>query len=906
MSSEVVAATPKLDRFSLWKSDSDLAGIPFGFEFEFASRLGREDFASELSDSLNISTDHIATYDGYHSSDEDDKDYTLWNVEGDSSIHTRGNETDIELVTPPRNIAYWSSHLETVLDLIKEHGRTVKGTGAHITFSYRDLDNIDPIKFALLINDISIADTFGRALHHYAALYLANVRKYVFDHYEISGKNIPDILEDICSEKPSEIYETEKFTSINLSKLDNDPPLIEVRSPGGYDYENKGSDFLRVCRIIASALIVACDNAAYPDVYAHKFGKLLAVGQFDTPLVSNGVPDQLGSRSQLWQYQWSVSLGNTSYTMRARLGFSSAIDYVISADMALCVLYDPDEPTIRLDCDHADINQASRNMKTLFPIAKLIQLIRLTPVGSYLPGVPADIIDKCNQSAATLGDENTKISDYFGKKPSAKVHTSNNISMLLSIFVKPTATSMIKAARLAALRTAATYQIEYLNKFVGALADNASSYIENHFKDAQQLYEASPEILGNLAKYAGKQDDPSALHNIFRAVGSDLIKLPSSMYTELARDFVASVPLESDKVLDILSGAVSSIGSSNLPAPIKLSMSAQLQTRVDEYIEQAPEPELLRGLYLSIANASKDRTELQKLCILCCQKPKLKALLLGQVLGNFDYFIHALSSKPVDLCNLIWVVDDLDIPDTEKLLLWRSQHNSTPRNQLLKLADSRDTEPLIKWDLAAGVDEESRTQTRKDHAVILFAAMLKSGSVALSAYDGIMTMYASLPENLRMGCTRYVFSQLTGFLSSPRTKLWLVLSGYLLSMVDGLATCTESDTALVRRAHTLPKFTEDVDLYLGEGSQFWRKDRPQHCGKLHSILQQSLFIDDTPVTLQQLATNNFTLGAGTPGVVSYMFGGEKKQLAEFNISLLQNYARALIRVEATIKDRPTA
>ena len=905
MSNEVVAATPKLDRFSLWKSDSDLSDIHFGFEFEFASKLDRDDFASELSDAMNIPSDYIEVYNGYHSSDEDDKDYTIWNVEGDTSIRKRGAETDIELVTPPHNIGYWSSHLETVLDLIKEHGRTVKGTGAHITFSYRYLHKIDPIKFALFINDVNVADTFGRALHSYALLYLNNVRTYVFNHYQISGKNIPDILKDIRDKEPSDIYETDKFTSINLSKLDNDPPLIEIRSPGGYDYENKGTDFLRICRILASAIIVSCDSEAYPEVYAHKFGKLLAVGNPDIPLVSESIPSPAPVSDDTWQYRWSTSIGNQAYTVSARLGYSSAINYkIIDKDVYLRVMYDNNQgdPVLYLDCSHV----VGINRSAILPIAQLIQLIRVTPVGSYLPGVPADVVEKCNKSSIAQGEDTVKAYPYFGKKPSASVHTSNNISFLLRVFVKPTAVSLINAAQAAASGSSATYQIEYLNKFVGALADNASSYIEYHFKDAQKLYEAAPEILMNLAEYAGKQDDPSALHNIFRAVGSDLISIPSGMYSDLANAFVASVPLGSDKALDILSGAVSSIASSNLPASVKLSMSAQLQARVDEYIEQAPESDLLRGLYLSIANVSKNRTELQKLCVLCFQKPNLKTLLLDQVLGNFDYFIHALSSKHVDLCNLIWIVDDLDIPDTEKLLIWRAQYSSTPRNKLLNLADSVDTTPLVKWDLAAGADEESRTQTRKDHAVILFGAMLKHGSAALSAYDGIMAMYASLPEKLRMGCTRYVFTQLSSFLSAPRTKLWTVLSGYLLSMVDGLATCTESDTALVRRASTLPKFTDDVDIYLGEGSSFWRKDRPQHCAKLASILQNHVFVDGNPITLQQFATNAVTVDAEAPGNVTYMVGSENRQLSEFNINLLQKYARALIRVVALIKERPTA
>ena len=898
MSTEIVAATPKLDRFSLWKSDADLADIHFGFEFEFASEVSHEDFAESLSDALSIPESQITVTDEYNCSSSTHKNYRHWNVEGDSSIPTHGDEYEIELVTPPYNIGYWSSNLEDVLSLVKRSGRTVLGTGAHITFSYDKLRTIDPVKFALFMNDINVADTFGRALHdQYAKLYLKRVRDYVLSTFDVSGKNIGDILRKIRDSRPDDLYSPGKYSTINLNKLNQDPPLIEVRSPGGYNYEDRAVDFLHVCRIIASALILACDPDAYSDVYAHKFAKLLATGT-NTSLVSEGVP-VTDAESDV--YMETATIAGTPYEITVHDSRDSGIfcKYeVVGTFRSLTLTYSYAGEDVVLDCDGA----MTSNLASFRPIVHLIKLILNTPIGSYFPGIPSDFTDKITDSLDALGKSDSIGSDTIdalGKRPESKIRISHEAESILKAFIRPTASSLINVSRNILSDSVSDMQIEYLTDFVKDLIADDGQRIERKYKDTDALYAAAPDILDALAAYAGKREEGELLHLLFRALGSNLIpRLPTSKYTDLSTKFVDAIPLGSGKALSFLSGVNTFAEISSLPSAVKTSMQAQIQARVDSYIEQAPQEELLNDLYTSIAAASPDRVKLQRFCLLCLSKPHLKDLLLGQVLGNFEQFSR-LAFKRIDFCNLIWVVGELSIPDSEKITLWRAQRGSTPKNMLLRITENtQDVSPLSKWELSAGSDTDTRTEARKEHAVMLFAAMLHTDSAAISAYDDILTMYKSLPEDLRMGCTRYVFSQLSNIMPAPRAKLWYVLCKFLNSMVPGVATCTESDTGIVYRSGTLPKFTEDVDKYLGEGSSYWRKDRPDHLRQLSDILSRGISADGTSTTLRHIVS------IADPESVYITFGQSRDPIPLFNVRMLQEYVAGLLHAEAAIEERP--
>jgi hypothetical protein len=117
-------------------------------------------------------------------------------------------------------------------------------------------------------------------------------------------------------------------------------------------------------------------------------------------------------------------------------------------------------------------------------------------------------------------------------------------------------------------------------------------------------------------------------------------------------------------------------------------------------------------------------------------------------------------------------------------------------------------------------------------------------------------------------------------------------------MVPGVATCTESDTGIIYRSGTLPKFTEDVDKYLGEGSSYWRKDRPDHLRQLSDILSRGISADGTSTTLRHIVS------IADPESVYITFGQSRDPIPLFNVRMLQEYVAGLLHAEAAIEERP--
>lgn len=283
---EVTAAVPKLDRFTLWQPNSSLGDVSFGFEFEFASNVERPEFARELRAALGLSSGEVDVWDDYRDSSDGDKDYTIWNIEGDTSIPRKRGQTDIEVVSPPHAISWWERNLQTILRLISKSGETRTGTGSHITFSAPWLNSrsFDPLKFALFINDAHVASSFGRLLHSYSASFLHAAYQYLYKTYATDNREpgqkfsiTPSaLISDVRRNRPSVLYRPSRESSINLRKLE-EFGLIEIRSPGGLNYDAKGDELLMICRIIASALKVAC-GSEYQSVYEYKLAKFLALG----------------------------------------------------------------------------------------------------------------------------------------------------------------------------------------------------------------------------------------------------------------------------------------------------------------------------------------------------------------------------------------------------------------------------------------------------------------------------------------------------------------------------------------------------------------------------------------------------------------------------------------------------
>lgn len=892
-----VVATPKLDRFSLWRSNSDLQKVTFGFEFEFASDYSHEDFADTLRDTLSLRSSQVHVDEEYNSGS---KDYSIWNVEGDCSIPTRSGQYEIELVSPPKDIGTWEHTLPAVLGLIADSGETVRGTGLHITFSSPGLSDLDPLKFALLINDAAIATTFGRGLHDYAVSYLDSVRKSVqrevasnkYDGLSLSGSDIPNLLREIRMNRPDSVYKTGKYSSINLSKLNGEysrgtPSLIEIRSPGGYDYTSKTTEILKTCRIIASALLVATDDAAYADVYAHKFAKMMAIGS--GPMITEGTPSGHGSEPTVLT---QVKIGPDTY-------------YVTAKPNSICFSQEAKGHSASITYDIAR-NELSSNtngaVESQRKLIRLVSLILKTPAGGNLPGLPEDLGKRVEREIEELGataerDGYSVDASTYGKRPSIALRISSDLEATLSRFVKPTAKSVVALCeRLVGGGAATQLELDILANTARAVAGIQRSRFNAQVSDAEveNLTGSIPLIARALSAAAASNGDLFEIALQVAASDRAKGKLPDNFIHEMIDSYVDRLGLTQFGLSDLLGLSESSFFSGALSENDAAYLKSRVPVKIQDYLQHMTDDNADRMVLTAVRRVARNRTELLHLCAALRDYPVL-----------WDSFITTISdfSSGISdglLANVVWVVGELDIPEQQKLEIWRKQNASLPASAIMEFAKSVDPADLNNWVLASPPDRDSRTAVMKGNAVILFASMLKQGPQAPQAYDAVLAMYRPLTDDMRDKCTRYVFQQLSNISSNPRTAMWGVLTKFLTATLTSIAHATRSaDAVLFTRLSGLVQFTDEIDRYLGTGSSYWRADRPKHIRDIQSILAVEIKIDGVARDLGALASETIS-----PTTTVTMPNGESA--SHDGVLALADAVRGLTKAIGAIGSRPTA
>lgn len=241
-----------------------------GFEAEFASSIDHSEFADKLHVALGINRSSIAVNPHYGASHNGD--YRYWSVESDTSITIAGvHRHQIELVSPILGLDAMLSSMSKVFDLLADVGRTNSSTGLHMTFSLKDIDlsTVNVAKLALLLGEEYWAEAFDRTETTYAVAVTPLIQEF------IESKGSRALLASRSLDVDafmSNLNTHDRRHSINATKIlgvNQDKQCIELRLPGGPDYQTKFSLCSRIARRFAYALYAStCD--AYNDVFALK------------------------------------------------------------------------------------------------------------------------------------------------------------------------------------------------------------------------------------------------------------------------------------------------------------------------------------------------------------------------------------------------------------------------------------------------------------------------------------------------------------------------------------------------------------------------------------------------------------------------------------------------------------
>lgn len=172
---------------------------------------------------------------------------------------------DAEITSPAYNIKSGISKMHRVLNLINTdtHIYTGEPTGLHVnigTFTPDEADNVDWLKFLMIMNADRVLTQFDRTHNTYAPDKLPQIIKSLQDNdiisYQSEIKKINSMVRTASN----------KYSAINLSKL-NTYGIIELRAPGNAGYEKSGAFLEETILRIVRALELASDPAKYKNEY---------------------------------------------------------------------------------------------------------------------------------------------------------------------------------------------------------------------------------------------------------------------------------------------------------------------------------------------------------------------------------------------------------------------------------------------------------------------------------------------------------------------------------------------------------------------------------------------------------------------------------------------------------------
>lgn len=193
-----------------------------------------------------------------------------WSITNDESV-----PYGFELITPPfDNIDKGLKELTNVLKMISDEKRftTTKKTGLHVNIGVNDVDNIDLLKFMLIVGESFIIKLFDRENNIHTRSLLNELQLFLYDN----SNNYPSMAYDkiIKSLNNKILNMNTKNFFINVNNL-KDENYIEIRALGGKNYENKESYIINTIKRIIYAIDIAENPELFKKEYLSKLGKFI-------------------------------------------------------------------------------------------------------------------------------------------------------------------------------------------------------------------------------------------------------------------------------------------------------------------------------------------------------------------------------------------------------------------------------------------------------------------------------------------------------------------------------------------------------------------------------------------------------------------------------------------------------
>lgn len=195
--------------------------------------------------------------------------FSRWQIVEDTSIEPSG----VEIVTPILNTEEIIQSVKLIFEMIKndEYLSTNSSTGLHINVGTFTINDLDLLKFLVFFNDLYVLEIFGRSNNNkYTDELTSKIRK-------ILGQNINNYLPDVNFKSFNDIIienMNRKYQSVNFTHLEHEN-YLEIRAPGGENYEEKEQEVLNTIKRISNALIAAMDENLYKEEYLKKLSKLI-------------------------------------------------------------------------------------------------------------------------------------------------------------------------------------------------------------------------------------------------------------------------------------------------------------------------------------------------------------------------------------------------------------------------------------------------------------------------------------------------------------------------------------------------------------------------------------------------------------------------------------------------------
>lgn len=179
-------------------------------------------------------------------------------------------EVDVEVITDIMQLEDGIRKLKKMLGIMRRDEKisTNSATGLHINIgTFEDFNKIDWLKFLIVYHPRLALSQFGREFNTYAMDRMSQIIKDLEFGKVVDAQSMNAVNEIV-------IKNSQKMSSVNLSKL-RTKKHIEIRAPGGADYEDKENIIVNQIQRAVRALEIASDPNAYRNEYLKKLYNLI-------------------------------------------------------------------------------------------------------------------------------------------------------------------------------------------------------------------------------------------------------------------------------------------------------------------------------------------------------------------------------------------------------------------------------------------------------------------------------------------------------------------------------------------------------------------------------------------------------------------------------------------------------